>query len=1146
MADADLGVAIELDVEGLTGPIAVAALDGLERVSAPFRYRVELNAAHVDLERARGGAARIRITEGHHGERFVHGVVEEISVRPTLWQDRHGYSVVIVPDAALLKHRHGFEIFQGLDARSICSRVFERAGLDMDRFEWRLGASYPTRDMCVQYDESEWAFVSRLLEEEGIWYRFQHEVYGTTMVFGDDSSAAPVAQPDPLSFDFRRSDIEASRAHEVEQTWSLVEGRVELDDYDGARPSRVLTARANRRAPHEREWFEYPGGYLEEADGARLANARLAERQWPGRSSIFDTTSLVTTAGTRVTVAGAPMATDDGFIVSNELTIRVRENRPEAHDDAEHDDAARDDTTRELVNRLEVIAEDQLFRPPRTTPRPMIAGPQTARVVGPADQEVWVDEQGRVKLQFHWDRRGQLDDQASYWVPVAHRHVTGAVMHPRIGWEVVVEFRHGNPDRPVVTGRVYNPFFPPPHALPERCTVTALGSDTLPGRELVNELRFEDRAGDEHLAVTAARDLREVTVLHRHVTVRHDENREVGADRAEVVGVLRGLRVDQSLSQSVRRAHDILVGNDRHALIVGNASEQVQRDLSLNVTNLYFAQVGTGVPGTLFSALREPVESPADTVLGAVLAVLQPALTVVEPEASETGPSRELWSESPSTTHALGPVLGGMSDPPTDAPSSREPSAEGGTPGSSGGELGQVVGTLGEIADGAQEVMDGLDVANDWLTDPWAQLDELGDGLDLDGLGGISDGLGDLPASDSLGPLEDIAPFVGKLIEVGAAAAGASDQAKLVSQAVSSVQSLASGAKELGADSTALALLDGATKLSGAPATGVVGAAVQAVSGANDALSFVSGLVSPVTSVWSGISSTLGGDIDAVLLGIVAAANIAETAPGDQPEAARHRASWAHPYEREATHFAATVAAALIRGEVRDDRRHEDEEEETTEEEEAEEEEDAESSDTDEESSSDAEPDQAGGGEDTSDEAASEDQEDASEIDDQPQGRGTWTVRVAGDTTEHTAGVVVCGTAGDMRIAVGGNATETLRLARFEQVGENRAEVVHGNKTESTGRYVLTAPEGIELHSDDTLRIGVDGDATSTVAGARTLTSGARVEVSGGNLCLNATDTITFECGAARVSVSADGIAIEGTKITIRGDDIGVDSPALG
>lgn len=1104
------GVNVELALQGLVGSMSVEAVEGVERVSHPFRYRVDFHAAHLDMDRARGRAARLCISEPHAGERYVHGVVEEVTARMTRW-DHHAYSVVVVPEPFLLSYRHGFEVFQDLDVRGICERVFERAGLSRDGFEWRLSGRYPIREMCVQYDESEWAFVSRLLEAEGIWYRFQHDADGTVMVLGDDSRAAPRARPEPLSFELRTSDLEATRAHGVEQEWRLVEGQVELDDYDGFRPSRDLRARAE--AGGEREWFELPGGYATEADGARLAAVRLAERQWPRRTSVFQTTALVTTAGTRVTVAGAPLATDDGLIVANELTIRA----PTATADGAPQEAW------EVTNRLEVIAEDQVFRPRRKTPRPRITGPQTARVVGPADQEVWVDEHGRVKLQFHWDRRGQLDEHASTWVPVAHGHVTGAMMLPRIGWEVVVEFRYGDPDRPVVTGRVYNPFFPPPHALPERCTVTSFGTDTLPGRERVNELRFEDRAGDEHVALTAARDLREHTVLHRQVTVRHDENREVGAARSEVVGVLRGLRVDRSYGQSVGRAHEVSVGNDRHETVVGNVSEQVGGDLTLHVANLYLAQVGTGVPGALFSALREPEMSPADTVLEAVIDLMQPGRDALS-NASELAPS-PVWSDAPSAQPVLGPALGAMTAPPTAAPSA-QPSSSGPSdlepdgPAADSSALGSAVASA-----------DTAEATSGWEANPSRRLDEADGGMDLDGASGAG--------SDAL---EDVLPFAARLAEVGASARHATARAAEVAAVVSRVKKAASEARGLGGDASGLALLDGASGIVAATSTSEISLPTGVAS--TNPLAFVSGLLRPESSRWDAIRSAVG-DIDATLQGIEAAAHIFDAPVGEQPEPTSHRASWRHPFEREATHFAATVAAALIRGDVRDERDggHDDlvspDEQADT----AGDEPDGPRSDHAEEDPGprDTEP----PGIEPQD-AEPHDTEPQDGAGNQPQGSGAWTVRVGGDTTENIAGAVVMATAGDLRIAVGGEASETERAARYEQIGESRAEVVHGDKTESTGPYVLSASEGIELSSDDTLRIAVEGDATSVVGGARTLTAASRVEVRGGSLAMNATETITFECGAARVSISADGISIEGNQITIRADDIGVDSPALG
>ncbi|HHH28483.1 MAG TPA: hypothetical protein ENK57_09075 [Polyangiaceae bacterium] len=662
----------------------------------------------------------------------------------------------------------------------------------------------------------------------------------------------------------------------------------------------------------------------------------------------------------------------------------------------------------------------------------------------------------------------------------------------------------------------------------------------------MNELRFEDRAGDEHLAVTAARDLREITVLNRRVTVRNDENREVGEDRIEVVGVLESLRVDQRFSQSVARAHNLTVGHDRHVFVAGNVSLQVQQDLELNVTQLYFSQIGEGISGVLFSPLRAPVHSPADTVVDALADLLEPSLAAVEEVASETGAGEPLWAEQPDPSATLGAVMGRLTDPPSEEPEEEgDSSGEAQPPGDSG--LGDVLGAVGDIAEGAAAVaavVDGAAGALDSLDSGVggvSSLGALGGDTDWAAATGLVGGVLAEVIPEEVIP-DELGPVLGVLQGVAALATGSEPPAKATAQVVGGVASLALGAAGLGADPNALQMVSGVSELAGVGGVSDVSGALSSVSGADDdPLGFLSVLSEPAGSPWDGIASTVG-DINAVVQGIAAAASLAEAAAGQEPEPAFFRPGGAHPHEREAMHFAATVAAAWIRGEVHE--RGFNSPEEDAEDDEAETTESGETT-ADDSAGGDSAGDDSGAS-DTRDTEPPEAAEDEEEEAIQPQGRGTWSVDVAGATTENVAGIVVEGTAGDMRTAVGGDSTSTIRLAHVEQIGESRAEVVQGNKTESADRFAVTAPEGIELHSGGTLRMTVNGDATYSIAGARTLTSADSLELSGANLALNATETVTFECGAARVSVSADGIAIEGTEITIRGDDIGVDSPALG
>ncbi len=746
MAQDLLALRARVHLAAARGECWFRSIVGTEAVSRPFQYELEVLAEDIDLDAARASEALLELTDVDGRERIVHGVIEEISVSPTEWEDRNLYRLVLVPEPYLLRHRHGFRIFQALSVPDICRRVFEGAGLPSERFEWRLSASYAPRELCVQYDESEWDFVSRLCEAEGIWYRFEHRADGHTMVFGDDSARTPRIESSPLPFAFAHTAALGARAYAAHDGLVSVEDHVSLDDYDRLRPSQDLAAEAHADSDSEREWYEYPGDYADVATGRRLARTRLDEIRARHHTIDIETTAFDAVAGKRVVVVGAPMDVPDGFIVESRLAVG----------------RGADEEQWGVHSTLTLIPETQPFRPPRRTPRPRATGVQTARVTGPAGEEVHVDEYGRVKVQFHWDRDAQLDEHTSCWVPVAQGQTTGAIMHPRVGWEVVVEFREENPDRPIVTGRVYNPFFPPPHALPERKTVTAHRSDSLPGRERINEIRFEDLAGDEHIAVTAGYDLREVTVVDRRVTVHRHENREVGANRAETVGVLQRVRAARNLSDRVGLTQTVFVGNNRVSMVRRSASEQIQNDLSHTVGSLAFVQVGAGVPGRVQTLLQQSEEGPAHVMLESLEPLLESVRDAAGEDASDAGRAQQLFEETDlPPTYVLGPVLGGLTRGPemaaTQAPSDSSPDPTGDVArgaGEDAGDLADIVDRVDDSAEGAGEMVAGVEESA-------GGMERLADGEDgfgdaMQGLGAIAGGASDIGEIDGTGSLGEI------------------------------------------------------------------------------------------------------------------------------------------------------------------------------------------------------------------------------------------------------------------------------------------------------------------------------------------------------------------------------------------------------
>ncbi|RZO66331.1 MAG: type VI secretion system tip protein VgrG [Sandaracinaceae bacterium] len=1118
MAGDVLTLSLRFHIHGGEGPCVVRSVKGVERVSTPFRYEVEFLAGGVDMDAARAAEAVLEITDASGAERSVHGVVEELSVRPTLWEEKNLYRAVIVPEASLLRYRHGYRVFQAMDVTEICTRVLSDAGLSGDRLDWRVSGRYESRDVCVQYDESEWDFISRLLEEEGIWYRFEHRPDGHTMVFADENRAAPYAEPNPLTFDPGHSELVGAHAYKVSGRQKLTEGRVSLGDYDGSHPSRDLGVTAVADGPIDREWYEYPGRYRTEPIGRRVAQIRLEERRQERQTFDLRTTAFQVNAGQQIVLAGAPISVPEGLVTAAEITI-AREQETET--------SAEESGSWSVNNSLRVIPRAQTFRPMRVTPRPRVVGPQTAQVTGPAGQEIHVDDRGRVKVQFHWDRRAQLDDGSSCWIPVAHGHTTGAVMHPRVGWEVLVEFYEGDPDRPVVTGRVYNPFFPPPHALPERKTVSALRSDSLPGRERTQEIRFEDELGREHVAITAGRDLREVAVAERHVEVRNDENREIGGDRNEVVGILRQTRVIADQSDSVGGSREVSVGQDRIRQVRGAVADQVAGDLTIVAGDLQFAQVGADTPGQLQTMLRTLDRELAEALMDSLDPLLRRLRAAAEENVPDAGRAQSLLEGSASPPEVLGSQLADAAGSTGSlSPGSRASSPEQGGPqissealeppittasglAAAGSSAGDAVGGFAEaastvpggpsaVSEGVPDLLPGIRSTN--------ELAEGSPGVPGDASSEQSAGaLGGLTSPPALGPTgldEGTTRFprdsdahrhalaVNALPSIEALAA---PKAALARGAAAALSRTARGAND------ASRLATPASELRDSPGLKILGALSNERNGIGTPRPESSEMSQPpgmgdVTGFWGRISE-VAGDVEGALTTMAESAEKLSSAPDEVAEPTRPRR---HEGELAPVEFAVAVADAVLRGALREE--------------------------------------VEGEGED----AAADGEDDGAE------GTGVWTLAVTGKLVERVAGTCVLGAGGAAQRGVGGDAREQIGMALLEEIGGGRVDQIGGSKTLTTGSYTLAASEGVTATITDTMRIAVDGDCAVTVAGAGTTTAQGTLTLAGAEVDLAGAQSITFECGGSRVSISADGICIEGTQIVVRGDTIGVDSPSMG
>jgi type VI secretion system secreted protein VgrG len=653
------------------GDIEVLAIRGRERLGAPYAYEIDALVEVIDLGTIAGAVAYAGISDERANERHIHGVVDRLEVLGASVEGRQRVRFHLAPPQALLRYRHGFRIFQELSVPDIVKMVSTDAGLEESLFRWDIQGSYSARTYCVQYDESEWDFVCRLLEDEGIFFAFEHTADGVVMVMHDASDRVPALEPASLPY-AQRSDDSSGQPHIVEwrRARRLIEAKVSLDDYDGLHPSLDLTASAENDEPHAREHYEYPGGYSVAAAGATIAKTRLEELASRRRGAIAVTDLWSVATARRFELLDHPSASGEHVVIGVELDVvlvppRAIEDTPLAY--TSHD--------RHRV-RFECVPRDQVWRPARTTPRPRIHGVQTARVTGPAGEEIHCDEHGRVKLQFHWDLDGLLDDKTSLWIRPLQQHTTGSVMIPRIGWEVLVQFYDGDPDRPVVLGHLFNPLHPPTWTLPEQKTITGHRSNASPGAAVMNEVSFDDAAGSQRVHVNAGKDLTIHAVNHKKMQTKMHYNRAVTVDRSFSVGANETIALEASHDASVGADHTIDIGGNR-TLKVGEAlTEEILGSTKLGVGGMEHMQVGNPADAVIQIAKQEAINAAqgaaakaASRVQGALLGPVMPALDAVNGAIGSArryaGPAAELLGSSNPAVALYGDALGKIEESTT-------------------------------------------------------------------------------------------------------------------------------------------------------------------------------------------------------------------------------------------------------------------------------------------------------------------------------------------------------------------------------------------------------------------------------------------------------------------------------------------------
>ncbi|MCE2751483.1 MAG: type VI secretion system tip protein VgrG [Pirellula sp.] len=495
-----------------------------QTLSKPFEITLDLLSKNpkVDLSSLLGKPIGVRFAFDDGPKRYFHGHVSRFSqLEP--FQDYARYQAHLVPWLWFLTKRADCRIFQEQSVPEIVKSIFEDHNAS-SMVDDRLSDSYKPKTYCVQYRESDFEFVSRLLESEGIYYFFEHFESNHKLVLSDALSSHKTS-PGFESILAKSGKSRDAKSVYFDQWFASQEvsiGSYALSDFDFERPKTDLSAKKNANkafSPADKEWFDFPGRYLDAESGASYATKRLQEFQVNSQRAIGQGSICGLQAGLLFKLTDHPRNDQNQeylIVESQEYIASGNHQAEEVQGIASWNCSA------------SVMPSKIPFRPPRLTRKPIMLGPQTAIVVGKKDEEIWTDKFGRVKVRFHWDRLSKSDEKSSCWIRVSQAwagNSWGTIHIPRIGQEVVVSFLEGDPDQPIITGSVYNADQNPPYPLPDSQTQSGIKSQSTKGANSknFNELRFEDKKDAELIYLHAERDFERV--------VENNDSLKVGFDK---------------------------------------------------------------------------------------------------------------------------------------------------------------------------------------------------------------------------------------------------------------------------------------------------------------------------------------------------------------------------------------------------------------------------------------------------------------------------------------------------------------------------------------------------------------------------------------------------------------------------------------
>ena len=571
-----------LDV-GEKYPFDVISFKLTEGLSEPFRLELQLSSfdPNISFSALMDQSVTFTFWQGEQPVRYLNGIVTSFGLGKTGFVRTH-YQMVVEPALARTAFQSDSRIFQHQNSEKIIRTLLQKNRVEKVSFE-PLPSDWE-REYCVQYRETDLAFIERLAAEEGWYYYFDHRADSHELRFGHQSIASPIlgtltynAKPAGdrsfaclWRFDYCRK---VTTTSQTLRDYTFLNPNYNLEHQHHSQASTLTDSDTSKSAVNSAtvyEKYDYPGRYKKDEQGNPFSLYRLESELALSETANAEGDDMRVVPGYGFTLEGhANSAFNQDWLV-----VRVEHFGKQT---GTLDEEAGEEGNR-YENTLFLIPHNKPWRSP-LKPRPIIRGTQVAHVTGPEGEEIYCDEWGRVKLQFPWDRLGNFDEHSSCWVRVVQGWAGaqyGNMMIPRIGHEVLVKYLNGDPDQPIVVGRTYHSTTEPPYELPKHKTRMTIKSKTHKGNGF-NELRFEDEMGREEVFIHAEKDLNHI--------VKHDETTQVGHDRTEQVGRNETIHIGNDRMETVGQDEDLTINRDQMRSIGRNRITKIEKDDILNVNN---------------------------------------------------------------------------------------------------------------------------------------------------------------------------------------------------------------------------------------------------------------------------------------------------------------------------------------------------------------------------------------------------------------------------------------------------------------------------------------------------------------------------------------------------------------------------------